>query len=137
MNKNQVEANTFIRLKTGHMFKFGGSSRYFIMQVRRDRDDGFVMRSTIRTDRSTNVDGQQFLYGRSASFDCSSTESFRRVILQGGTKEDEETESELSLTQLKQMRKVREEHLRNKVAEEEERERQAKERDAKGKANFL
>jgi pSer/pThr/pTyr-binding forkhead associated (FHA) protein len=33
LNKSQVEANTFIRIKAGHMFKFGGSSRYFILQV--------------------------------------------------------------------------------------------------------
>ena len=51
---------------------------------------------------------------------------------QGGTADDEEAESELSLTQLKQMGKMREEQLRNKIAEEEERERRAKEREAKG-----
>jgi len=82
LNKSQVEANSFIRLKNGHMFKFGGSSRYF--------------------------------------------------ILQGGTADDEEAESEYTITQLKEMRKVREEHLRQKMAAEEEKERLEKERDAKG-----
>ena len=38
----------------------------------------------------------------------------------------------MSLTQLKQLGKMREEHLKNKIAEEEERERKAKEREAKG-----
>ena len=110
LNKNQIEANTFIRLKMGHMFKFGGSSRYFIIQVCLVVE---IFRSTINPL-------------------AISSRTNKLYPSQGGTRDDEEAESELSLTQLKQMSKMREAHLKSKMAEEEERERQAKERDSKG-----
>ena len=111
LNKTQVEANTYIRLKTGHMFKFGGSSRHFIMQVCLKSNDCHmgVMALILKINAPPNF-----------------------PLFQGGTPDDEEAESELSLTQLKQMGKMREEQLKNKIAEEEERERRAKEREAKG-----